>query len=197
MKIMSIDAEYNQPSTKTIQIGAGIYDAQSGQLIEKFEVYVNPYEPISRGTPGVDPRLPEGVDIVALTGITDADVSGGMSIQEAYSELKRFHEKHKPFKNPLVWGSGVRNDSHHIYLESGTKEDNFMGFRVLDVKSIYQSLRIHRNEEIKGGLEKACNVAGIGFEGTKHTAFADAHNTFRLWFHLMKKFDNIGTKRIK
>jgi inhibitor of KinA sporulation pathway (predicted exonuclease) len=181
MKVLSLDCEYNQPSGKTIQIGAGVYDVKSGQLIEKFEVYVRPGEPIN-------------VEITILTGIKDSDVSGGISILEAYHQLKSLHEKHHCFVNPLVWGSGVRNDSQHIYDESESQDSNFMGYRVLDVKTIYQSIQMSKNTTVRGGLKKSCEKAGIGFEGEAHTAFADAHNTFRLWFHLMKQFNPLPIK---
>lgn len=191
MNLMTLDAEYNQPSRKTIQIGAAAFDARSGALIEKIEIFVNPNEPI-------DPFITE------LTGITDADVSNGMTIVEAYEELKRFHKKHKCFRNPLVWGSGYRNDSLHIYQEYREalglpfdtdiqQTENFMGFRVIDVKTIYQSLMIFLNSEFAGGLDKAMARLGLVFEGKTHNATSDAVNTFRIWFHMMKIF-KIGKK---
>ena len=175
MKLLTLDAEYNQPSRKTIQIGAAVFDARSGALMEKMRIYVNPQEPIS----------PE---IVELTGVTDQDVSGGMSILEAYEELGRLHKKWDCFRNPLVWGSGVRNDSTHICEEAGVKlDDNFMGFRVIDVKTIFQSMAIFENTQYAGGLKETCEKRlNIGFEGSSHDALDDAINTFRVWYHLMR-----------
>jgi DNA polymerase-3 subunit alpha (Gram-positive type) len=181
MNILSLDCEYNQPSGKTIQIGAGVYKIKTGQLIEKLDIYVDPKEPIAQ-------------EIIELTGITDNDVKGAVSIKEAYEQLKALHTKHQCFKNPLLWGSGVRNDSLQIYQESGISEPNFMGFRVLDVKTIYQSIKMFKNETVRGGLKKACENVGIGFEGEAHRAFTDAHNTFRLWHHLIKQFGNTPYK---
>lgn len=181
MKILSLDCEYNQPTGKTIQIGAGVYNVHTGKLIEKFSRFVDPGEKISDGSDG-------STDIITLTGITDKDVQGAPLIREVFLELKELHKKHQCFMNPLVWGSGVRNDSQHIYEESKVQEPNFMGYRVLDVKTIYQSTQMFKNDTIRGGLKKSCENIGIGFEGTAHEAFADAHNTFRLWHHLMMKF---------
>lgn len=181
MKILSLDCEYNQPSEKTIQIGAGVYEVRSGLLVEKFSTFVDPGEKINDGSDG-------STDIVKLTGIRDCDVTGAPTILEAFLQLKALHQKHQCFMNPLVWGSGVRNDSQHIYMESKVQEPNFMGYRVLDVKTIYQSTQMFKNDTIRGGLKKSCENVGIGFEGTAHEAFSDAHNTFRLWHHLMKKF---------
>lgn len=188
MNIMTLDCEYNQPSGKTIQIGAAIFNSKTGQLVDKFETYVDPKEAINDGKNGY-------TNIIELTGIKDSDVKGSPGIQEAYEMLKSFHAKHKCFKTPLVWGSGVVNDSQHIYNEAfPTKElkennPNFMGNRVIDVKSIFQSIQIHNNTEVRGGLKKVCEKLKIGFEGEAHRALSDAINTFRVWYFLMKKFN--------
>ena len=181
MNILSLDCEYTQPNQKTIQIGAAVFKASTGLLIERMEIYVNPGEPISQY-------------ITDLTGIRDSDVVNAPNIQEAFKMLHELHKKHKCFKNPLVWGSGTRNDSQMIYDEAGLKGpegellQNFMGHRVLDVKSIYQSIQIYHNKTVRGGLSTACKSLGIGFEGTPHTALADAMNTFRVWHYLIKQF---------
>lgn len=197
MNVMVLDAEYNQPSRKTIQIGAAVFNARNAALIERLNIFVNPGEPI---TP----------EITHLTGITDSHVANGLTIIEAYEELKKFHAKHKCFRNPLVWGSGVRNDSQHIYDEyfaaknegesdySIMQEENFMGFRVLDVKTIYQSVQIFENSKHGGGLKESMARFGLEFEGNSHDALNDAINTFRFWYHLMRIFhDGTKTKKIK
>lgn len=175
MNILSLDCEFNQPSGKTIQIGAAVYNAVTGLLIEKFETYVNPGEPIS-------------AEITELTTITDRDVQNAPSIKEAFEMLELIHAKHKCFTNPIVWGSGVRNDSLSIWQESGVDRPNFMGYRVIDAKSIYQSVQMMNNKTVRGGLAKCCATLGIGFEGRPHTALADAMNTFRVWHYLVKRF---------
>ena len=188
MNLLVLDAEYNQPSRKTIQIGAAVFNAKSGLMIDSLEAYVNPNEPIN----------PE---ITTLTGITDQDVKGGMSIIDAYGELKRLHAKHKCFRNPMVWGSGYSSDSLHIYQEfreaSGLPKDedyqqtgNFMGFRVIDAKTVYQSMQLFRESQYAGGLDKCMEKLGIKFEGQPHRALSDAINTFRVWHHLMKVYEN-------
>lgn len=188
MNILTLDCEYNQPSHKTIQIGAAVYAARTGLLIEKFETYVNPHEPIGNKDP---------YDIVTLTGITDRDVQNAPDILEAFLALEALHKKHRCFKNPLVWGSGTRNDSQLIYQEANPRDPingmsaaNFMGYRVLDVKSMFQSVQIYHNKTVRGGLKKTCETIGIGFEGRAHTALADAMNTFRVWHFLTKQYPN-------
>lgn len=189
MNIMSLDCEYNQPSGKTIQIGAAIFNAKTGLEIDRILLYINPNEPLH----------PE---IIELTGISENEAQNGTTIQEAYEELKRFHAKHKCFRNPLVWGSGNWNDSYHIWKEyrdsvgPGTGDsirdsENFMGLRVLDVKTIYQSVQIYRNSRYQGGLKESMTKYKLDFEGQEHNALADARNTFKLWFHLVKLFHKI------
>jgi inhibitor of KinA sporulation pathway (predicted exonuclease) len=181
MNVMSLDCEYAQPSGKTIQIGAAAYKARTGELIAEFETYVDPGEPITQY-------------ITDLTGITDADVKGAPNILTAYEMLHEFYKKHKCFKNPLVWGAGTRNDSQHIYEEAYPDvamrliNHNFMGYRVIDVKGIYQSIQIFNNKTVRNGLGPACERMGIGFEGEAHRALTDAKNTFRVWHFLVSKF---------
>lgn len=163
------------PSRKTIQIGAAIFNARSATLVDKLEFYVNPGESIN-------------AEITELTGITSQDVANGVTIQQAYEDLKNFSQKYKCFRNPLVWGSGVDNDSNHIWKEAGLIEENFMGRRVLDVKTIYQSVAIFENSQYSGGLVDVMKKLGLTFEGRPHTALADAINTFRVWYHLMRMF---------
>lgn len=173
MNLLSVDCEYNKPSGKTIQIGAVVVNTK-GVILERFMTYVDPGEAIN-------------VEITILTGIEQRHVNGAPSIKEAYEMLEYIHSKHKCFTNPLVWGSGVRNDSSHIYDESGIKDrPNFMGYRVIDVKSIFQSIQMVTGKTVRAGLKKACEVLGIGFEGTAHDALVDAHNTARAFFHMMK-----------
>jgi len=137
-------------------------------------------------------------------------VKNGVSIKEAYEELRRLHRKHGAFVNPLVWGSGKRNDSLAIYEEyrvasglpadeSGMQTENFMGFRVIDVKTIYQSVQIFENSQYAGGLKDCMKRFGLEFEGSAHNALTDAINTFRFWYHLMRIFHDgkVAQKRNK
>lgn len=180
-KIMVLDCEFNQPSRKTIQIGAAIYDVRSAACYGSLDLYVNPGEPI---TP----------EITDLTGITDRDVANAPNIVEAWQELKYFHAKHKVFKNPLVWGSGVRNDSIALHEEfkkaswpfKEGDQENFMGWRVLDAKTLFQSLMLFENRGYAGGLKDCMERVGLKFEGEKHRALVDAKNTFTLWYYLTR-----------
>ena len=145
----------------------------------------------------MNPEEPIDPFITDLTGIRDSDVRGGCTVKEAYEELKRLHKKHKCFVNPMVWGSGVRNDSIALYegyrefcLQRGEEPDaeNYFGFRVLDVKTVYQSVQIFEDSQYSGGLKDCMKKLGLTFEGDPHRAITDAINTFRLWYHLMRIF---------
>jgi inhibitor of KinA sporulation pathway (predicted exonuclease) len=189
---MVLDCEFNQPSRKTIQIGAAVYDVRSATCYGSLDIYVNPGEPI---TP----------EITDLTGITDRDVSGATDIIGAWEQLKDFHKSHKCFRNPLVWGSGVRNDSLALYNEyceavdirnsypevnldnwMEADKENFMGFRVLDAKTLFQSLMLFENSGYAGGLKEAMKRLGLKFEGDPHRALTDARNTFTIWYYLTR-----------
>lgn len=190
-KIMVLDCEFNQPSRKCIQIGAAVYDVRSAACYGSLDLYVNPGEPI---TP----------EITDLTGITDRDVANAPNIVEAWAQLKHFHKQHKVFKNPLVWGSGVRNDSSALFDEYRdetckrvndghggvdivyTSEENFMGFRVVDAKTLFQSLMLFENRGYAGGLADCMQRCGLKFEGDKHRALTDARNTFAIWYYLVR-----------
>lgn len=174
MKLLTLDCEFNQPSGKTIEIGAAAFEARTGVISATFQTYVNPGEPISQ-------------EITDLTGITDEKVNGAPEIAEAFMMLQAFHTKHGCFKNPVLWGSGVRNDSQHLWEESGSPETNFMGFRVTDAKTVYQSLQMIRNKSVRSGLEKSMNELGLEFVGKPHRALDDAINTATIWHYLMRR----------
>jgi inhibitor of KinA sporulation pathway (predicted exonuclease) len=176
MKLFSLDLELNQPSRKVIQVGACAFSHKTGQIVDRFLIYVNPYEKLS----------PE---ITQLTGIHQKDVdTEGYSVKEAYFLLKKFVEKNKCFKNPIVWGSGTWNDSLCLYQQADPGEANFMGHRVIDAKTIYQSSRLRNWKKVKGGLVTAMEELGLHFEGKNHNALADAINTAKIWIHLTEVF---------
>lgn len=177
MNILSLDIELNQLTTpKVIEIGAVVFKGQTGVLLDTFQTFVDPNELISEY-------------ITQLTSITSEQVAGAPSIADAYYMLKQFHKKHKCFMNPVLWGSGTRNDADTIWKESKVDEPNFMGFRVIDAKTLYQSLRMYQNSIVKGGLYIACEELGIEWDntyGAPHKALPDAFNTYRVWHHLTK-----------
>ena len=174
MHLLSLDLELNQPSQRVIQVGACILDTNKKQIIDELSIFVDPREPLLER-------------IIDLTGITEQDVQTGVSCREAFFLLKNFHKKHRCFMNPLVWGSGTYNDSHHLYMQACPGETNFMGFRVIDVKTISQSVFMRQNKMIKGGLARSMERLGLRFIGREHNALDDAKNTAMFWSFLMDK----------
>lgn len=190
MNIMSVDLEMNQPSGSVIQVGAVITKARTGELLDTFNTYVHTIEVMNP-------------DIITLTGITQAHVDSAPSVFQAYKMLEEFHKKHKCFMNPLVWGSGRSNDSLVLYDQAkcflDVGEQNFMGFRVVDVKCLFQSLAMVKNVGVRAGVEKTCKKFHIGFDpvyGPPHNALADAWNTARLWHHMMNQFATTFTQTL-
>ncbi len=173
MNLLSLDLELNQLNgkPKIIQVGAAIFHVNTGKMVDSLELFVDPGEPITQF-------------ITDLTGIVDRDVVGAPNVTEAYYLLKAFAKKRRVAKMPIVWGSGTRNDSSSLHEEAKVEEQNFMGFRVLDAKTLYQSWAIVNDKTPKAGLKTACENLGIEFEGTVHTALTDAINTFKVWKHL-------------
>lgn len=192
MNVLCLDLEMNQPSGKTIQIGAVVFKARTGELLDALSVYINPGEPISD-------------KIIELCGITDDIIrENGTDLLTGYKMLEELQKKHRCFMNPIVWGAGRSNDSLHLFdevkplLPAG--EQNFMGFRVNDCKGLFQALAMYKNVGVRAGVFKACTKFGIGFDetyGKPHNALADAHNTMRLWYHMMSQFGPSFTMKLK
>jgi inhibitor of KinA sporulation pathway (predicted exonuclease) len=70
---------------------------------------------------------------------------------------------------------------------SNYEEDNFMGWRVVDAKTLYVSLQLFENGKYAGGLADSMKRLGLKFEGDKHRALTDARNTFAIWYYLTRK----------
>lgn len=177
MKLTSLDLELNQPSGKIIQIGAVIGDTQTGEITQRLRVYVDPQEPLSEF-------------IIQLTGITEADIKEkGVTLKEAYLQLKDFHLRHSSFINPLTWGGG---DSQEVFdqLTSEDRVDWPFGRRWVDAKTLYVSECIARGLPVQGGLSKVMTKYNMKFNGRKHDAQDDAENTFRLYHEMLVRIRN-------
>lgn len=169
----SLDLEMNQPSGSIVSIGAVIGNINTGQILDKLHVYVNPGEHLNPG-------------ITQLTKITQRDVDNGLSLEEAYLRLKRMHENYFSFVNCIVWGGG---DSHELLKQLKEKNPNFtdwcFGRRWIDTKTLYISWRLANGKAIQGGLARSMTKAGLKFQGQKHNALDDAENTFRMYVKLL------------
>lgn len=170
----SIDIEFNQPSEKIISVGGVIGELPSGQILEEFEYFIKIDEPISDF-------------IVKLTDITNEITDQGITLQEAYQNLRDLRAKYNFVRNPLTWGGG---DSLAIKNALGISDREFLfGRRWIDVKTIYQTWRLSQGLKVQAGLAKAMAKSGLQFQGTKHHAKDDARNTFLFYKFLLTKFN--------
>lgn len=172
----SLDLEMNQPSRRIIQIGACVGNIKTGAILEKISLFVNPYERIN-------PYITD------LTKITQEDVDSGMSLEEAYRELQKMHEKYGAFVNCITWGGG---DSQELLTQLQQDNPSFEGWcfgrRWIDTKTLFVSWRFSLGEPIQGGLAKSMLKVGLRFEGQKHNALDDSINTFRMYSRMLRHF---------
>jgi inhibitor of KinA sporulation pathway (predicted exonuclease) len=71
-----------------------------------------------------------------------------------------------------------------------------MGWRVLDAKTLFQSLMLFENRGYAGGLSDCMSRVGLKFEGDKHRALTDARNTFTIWYYMTRLMhDGLKSKK--
>jgi inhibitor of KinA sporulation pathway (predicted exonuclease) len=177
MKLTALDLELNQPSGKIVQIGAVVGDTVNGEITHRLRIYVDPGEKIS-------PYITE------LCGIRQEDIdTKGVSLKDAYLELKDFHRKHSTFINCLTWGGG---DGQEIFnqLSPEDREDWCFGRRWIDAKTVYVTECIARGLPVQGGLSRVMTKYNMAFKGRKHDAQDDAENTFRLYHEMLIRTRN-------
>ena len=171
MKLTCLDLEMNQPSGKIIQIGAVIGDTSSGIISDRIRIYVNPGELLN----------PE---IGNLCDISQENLDAGISLSDAYLQLKTFH-KNSDFINPVTWGGG---DSQELYdqLDPNIRENYCFGRRWIDAKTMAVTRMIAREDRVySGGLSSTMKRYGLKFQGRPHDAQTDAENTFRIYNHML------------
>lgn len=176
MKILSLDLELNQDPTgpKIIEVGACIGDTQTGEILDQYSAFVNPHQ-----------KLLEF--IITLTSITQAEVDVAGSIEDAYLGMVAMANKHDCSRMPIVWGMG---DGFALRRELPEHCPWSFGRRELDVKAVFQTYQMAREEKIQAGLAKAMTKLGLSFKGRKHRAVDDAINTFIIFHALLKKLQN-------
>ena len=175
--MLAFDLEMNQPSNNIIQIGAVVGDLVTGAILEELNIYVNLSEE-EKVTPY----------ITKLTGITQDHLdTRGIGLALAYSQLKHLHTRHSPFINPLTWGGGDTTclRSQLAVVDSAAAVNWCFGRRWIDVKTVFQTVRLAQNKEFRGGLSKSLLKLGIKFNGTAHNAVDDARNTFLIYKELL------------
>jgi inhibitor of KinA sporulation pathway (predicted exonuclease) len=176
--ICSLDLEFNQPSKKIIQIGAVIGDLTTGQVVDRFSIFINPGEALA----------PE---IVKLCGIKQADVDSAPDIKEAYRQLTIWLKPYGGQRslNPLTWGGGDSEDLRQaVGLDREDRAAWVFGRRWTDVKTVFIAWRTAHQRPGDGGLAKSMTKLGLAFQGRRHSALADAENTFAVYVALLNQF---------
>lgn len=175
MKTIVFDLEMNKPTDKIIQIGANLVDIKRGVILDSFDTFVDPLEPI-------DPFIKD------LTGIMDSDVQGAPQIVEA---LNRFFSwaKDNDCAHFTVWGSDywvVKNEveaqhllGKEINIPKKTSQLNLKETALL-FRSCFSSAKS------RGGLKATIDLFGLSFTGRQHDARDDAYNTTKLLLHFKK-----------
>lgn len=165
----SLDLEMNQPSRKIIQIGAVIGNIRTGDILERVSIFVNPQERINPG-------------ITELTKITQENVDGGDTLEQAYRKLQFAHRRHNAFVNCITWGGGDSQELlEQLQRENPAFEGWCFGRRWIDTKTLLISWRLANSKQVQGGLAKSMTKVGLAFKGQKHNALDDAENTFHMY----------------
>jgi inhibitor of KinA sporulation pathway (predicted exonuclease) len=161
----SLDLEMNQPSGKIIQVGAVVGNMETGEILERLSIFVNPEEELNPA-------------IIALTKIKQEQVDSAGTLEEAYRLLKVMHEKHKSFVNSVVWGGG---DSLELLQQLRKENPNFQGWcfgrRWIDTKTLYISWRISQKKPPAGGLSRAMKNVGMSYFCKKRSDIAALQST--------------------
>jgi DNA polymerase III alpha subunit (gram-positive type) len=171
---MSLDLEMNQTDTdnKIIQIGAVIGNIESGLVLDKLSIIVNPGETVTSY-------------ITKLTGITDQQCRNGVYLPDAYARLIRFKDQYGAFINPIVFGGGDTECLKKQLAEYGPTEWH-LGRRWIDVKTLYVAFQLANGKPVQGGLKNVCKKFGVNFQGPAHDALQDSLNTFNLFVAILK-----------
>ena len=174
-KFIALDLELNQPSGKIIQVGVCI-----GSLGMPEEEYIT-------SSWLLDPGEPIAPFITELTGIHDKDIQNlSVPWQVFTSDLTSLLQTHQPFINPVTWGGGDCTELLQAIRQEGI-DFPFFGRRWIDVKTLHVFERISAGRSTSGGLGTCLNRYGKRFVGIPHRADADALNTLRLFFEMIRK----------
>lgn len=184
MKLFTaFDLECNQPSKKIIQIGAVVGDLDTGDIIDKMCITINPMEQLGMCEGGDEHER----SITDLTGITQAQVDAGVTLEYAYIKLNSFHSR--SFINPIVWGGGdARALREQLSPEIFKDFPWCFGRREIDVKTLFIAYQLANGKSKQAGLSKAMSKVGLSFRGHAHRADWDAENTWKMFVRMLELY---------
>ncbi|WP_439670875.1 Exonuclease domain-containing protein [Cupriavidus necator] len=160
----SEDGSITAEAMETIEIGA-VWVGADGAVLDRFHSFVRPV---------VNPRLTDFCS--TLTGINQADIDNAPPFSVAAELLREFVERHHaPGSSWASWGAYDRRQLERDSARHGTAEPIALPHQ--NAKRLFaKAQRI--GKEV--GMAKACELTGLGLEGTHHRALDDAVNVARL-----------------
>jgi DNA polymerase III epsilon subunit-like protein len=175
---MALDLELNTDTdgqtTKIIQVGIAIGNADQPDDILVKSWYINPEEPLSP-------------HIQTLTGITEVNVQQESTpINQIADEIGELIQSKKVFINPIQWGGGDADELKKLF-EDNQIEFPYFGHRIIDVKTFFVFIELANNRSLAGGLRSCMNKYKLDFIGKPHRADVDAFNTLRFYFFLIER----------
>lgn len=183
MVFWGLDLEMEQPSNEIISIGVSIWVPDANMFkTDSPNFLITPSQPISQF-------------IQDLTGLNDSmykwDESREIGFRKFvdYMNLAKSRVEQsglKWFREPITWGAG---DLHTLRSQMPFIQQDFMGRRFIDVKTLSMMERVFQNKSISGkmGLRSGLSGYGLAFEGSAHNSAVDAYNTMRLFNAIVEK----------
>ena len=190
---ISLDLEMNQDADggldDIIQIGAVIFDVNTGVLRDKLNILVQLPLDENNNKKTLTPFISN------LTGITqDMLDKQGKSLWLAYLELVDFVERHDAHTEPVCWGG---NDAQYLLRELSKKKafteqsgKYLFTSNYFDCKKFFQAYCIANGQAMKSGLAKSMRRVNLTFKGRVHDAHDDAKNCAEMFVFLKNKFKN-------
>ncbi|MEU8920171.1 3'-5' exonuclease [Kitasatospora sp. NPDC048545] len=156
--------------SEIIEIGLTVVDLRAGERLAKHRLLVRP----TRSK--VSPFCTE------LTGLTQAEVDGGLSFAEACRTLAA---RHRTGSTPWAsWGDYDRNQFTRQCRQTGTPYP--FGHRHTNAKVVFTASHVLRR---RPGMAQALTLAGLPLEGRHHRGDDDAWNIAALVLDLAARGD--------
>ncbi|MCI3222680.1 3'-5' exonuclease [Streptomyces sp. NP-1717] len=156
--------------SEIIEIGLTVVDLRAGERLAKHRLLVRP------ARSEVSPFCTE------LTGLTPAEVAGGLSFAEACGVLA---DRHRTGRLPWAsWGDYDRNQFTRQCRRTGTEYP--FGHRHTNAKAVFTASYGLRR---RPGMAQALKVAGLPLEGRHHRGDDDAWNIAALVVRLAGRGD--------
>lgn len=180
---LSLDLELNGPDIIQVGVAVGSVNTDPSDYLTR-SWYVKPMS----GAP-IETRITE------LTGIDQETINiRGVDHGVVAQELSELIVDSGCFVNPVQWGLGDADELLAEFKACGLVFPHF-GRRVIDVKHFFLFIEAANGRALSGGLRSSMGRHGLEFIGTPHRADADAFNTLRFFFHLLKRQESLETAK--